>query len=102
MYQSHEFIEDCKTDCNTETMSLTSTTKCYSAFLILQLTRFWNRFWIQMNSSTCMNLCTYFISYYSWINCKTNCKVEIILQRILNSSLQDQISTTSQTIDHDC
>ncbi len=102
MYQSHEFIEDCKTDCNTKTMSLILTTKCYSTSLILQLTRFWNRFWIQMNSSTCTNLCMYFISYYSWIDCKTDCKVEIILQRILNSSLQDQISITSQTIDCDC
>ncbi len=89
MYQLHEFIEDHKTDCNTETMSLTSIIKHYSAFLILQLTRFWNRFWIQMNSSTCTNLCTCFASYYSWIDCKTNCEVEIILQRILNSSLQD-------------
>ncbi len=102
MYQSHEFIEDRKTDCNTETISLILTTKCYSASLILQLTRFWNRFWIQMNSSTCTNLCMYFISYYSWIDRKTDCKVEIISQRILNSSLQDQISITSQTIDHDC
>ncbi len=89
MYQFHKFIKDCKTDCNTETMSLTLTTKCYSASLILQLTRFWNWFWIQMNSSICMNLYTYFISYYSWIDCKTDCKVEIILQWILNSSLQD-------------
>ena len=102
MYQSHEFIEDRKTDCNTETMSLILTTKRYSASLILQLTRFWNWFWIQMNSSTCMNLCPYFISYYSWIDCKTDCKVEIISQRILNSSLQDQISIMSQTIDRDC
>ncbi len=102
MYQSHEFIEDCKTDCNTKTMSLILTTKCYSTSLILQLTRFWNWFWIQMNSSTCTNLCIYFISYYFWIDCKTDCKVEIILQRILNLSLQDQISITSQTIDCDC
>ncbi len=102
MYQSYEFIEDRKTDCNTETMSLTLMIKCYSASLILQLTRFWNRFWIQINSSTCMNLCIYFISYYSWIDCKTDCKVEIISQRILNSSLQDQILITSQTIDCDC
>ncbi len=48
-----------------------------------------------MNSSTCMNLYTCFISYYSWIDCKTDCKVEIILQRILNLSLQDQISIMS-------
>jgi len=102
MYQSYEFIKDCKTDCNTETMNLILTTKCYSASLILQLMRFWNRFWIQMNSSTCMNLYTYFIFYYSWIDCKTNCKVEIISQRILNSSLQDQILITSQTINRDC
>ncbi len=102
MYQLHEFIEDRKTDCNTETMNLTSITKCYSASLILQLTRFWTWFWIQMNSSTCMNLCTDFVSYYSWIDCETDCKVEIISQRILNSSLQDQISIMSQTIDHDC
>ncbi len=101
MYQLHEFIEDCKTDCNTETMSLTLITKRYLALLILQLTRFWTRFWIQMNSSTCMNLCTCFVSYYSWIDCKTDCKVEIISQRILNSSLQDQISIMSQTIDRD-
>ncbi len=80
MYQSYKFIEDHKTDCNTEIMSLILMTKHYSAFLILQLTRFWNRFWIQMNSSTCMNLCMYFISYYSWIDCKTDCKVEIISQ----------------------
>ena len=92
MYQLHEFIEDRKTDCNTEIMSLTSITKRYSALLIMQLTRFWTRFWIQMNFSTCTNLCTCFVSYYS---CKTDCKVEIILQRILNS-------ITSQTIDHDC
>ncbi len=102
MYQLHKFIEDCKTDCNTEIMNLTSIIKRYSASLILQLTRFWTRFWIQMNSSTCMNLCTCFVSYYSWIDCKTDCKVEIILQRILNSSLQDQILITSQTIDRDC
>ncbi len=102
MYQLHEFIKDCKIDCNTETMSLMSITKCYSASLILQLMRFWTRFWIQMNSSTCMNLYTYFVSYYSWIDCKTDCKVEIILQRILNSSLQDQISIMSQTINCDC
>ncbi len=95
MYQSYKFIEDRKTDCNTETMSLILTTKHYSTSLILQLMRFWNRFWIQMNSSTCTNLCTYFISYYSWIDCKTDCKVEIISQRILNSSLQDQILITS-------
>ncbi len=102
MYQFHEFIENRKTDCNTETMNLTLTIKCYSAFLILQLMRFWNQFWNQMNSSTCMNLCIYFISYYSWIDHKIDCKVEIILQRILNSSLQDQISITSQTIDRNC
>ncbi len=95
MYQFYEFIEDHKTDCNTETMSLILMIKCYSTSLILQLTRFRNRFWIQMNSSTCMNLCIYFISYYSWIDCKTDCKVEIILQQILNSSLQDQISIMS-------
>jgi len=40
MYQSHEFIEDHKTDYNTEIMNLTLTIKHYSAFLILQLTRF--------------------------------------------------------------
>ncbi len=102
MYQLHEFIEDCKTNCNTETISLTSIIKRYSASLILQLTRFWTRFWIQMNSSTCTNLCTCFVSYYSWIDCKTDCKVEIILQWILNSSLQDQISIISQTINHHC
>ena len=95
MYQLHEFIEDHKTDCNTETMSLMLIIKCYLTLLILQLTRFWTRFWIQMNSSTCTNLYTCFIFYYSWIDCKTDCKVEIILQRILNSSLQDQISITS-------
>ncbi len=98
MYQSHEFIEDHKTDYNTEIMNLTSTIKHYSASLILQLTRFWNWFWIQMNSSTCTNLCIYFISYYSWIDHKTDCKIGIILQQILNSSLQDQISIMSQTI----
>ncbi len=102
MYQSYKFIEDCRTDCNTETISLILTTKRYSASLILQLTRFWNQFWIQMNFSTCTNLYTYFISYYSWIDCKTDCKVEIISQRILNSSLQDQISIMSQTIDRNC
>ena len=102
MYQFYKFIEDCKTDCNTKTMSLILTTKYYSASLILQLMRFWNRFWIQINSSTCTNLCIYFISHYSWIDCKTDCKVEIILQRILNSSLQNQILIMSQTIDRDC
>ncbi len=101
MYQLHEFIEDCKTDCNTETISLILIIKCYSASLILQLMRFWIWFWIQMNSSTCMNLCRCFVSYYSWIDCKTDCKVEIILQWILNSSLQDQILIISQTIDRD-
>ena len=102
MYQLHEFIEDCKTDCNTETINLMSITKCYSALLIMQLMRFWTWFWIQMNFSTCTNLYIYFISYYSWIDCKTDCKVEIISQWILNSSLQDQISIMSQTIDRDC
>ncbi len=46
MYQSYEFIEDHKTDYNTEIMNLTLTIKHYSASLILQLTRFWNWFWI--------------------------------------------------------
>ena len=35
MYQFYKFIKDCKTDCNTEIISLTLTTKHYLASLIL-------------------------------------------------------------------